>query len=127
MQAVKSNIRKVAVSCNNCGSSDSELVTDGVEHEYDNTTDDVFHVVRCKNCGLVYLNPRPDISELKTIYPDNYYAYELEEKNKSASSRKSALYKIRKNIYVGRLKRVLALCKAGKDFRVMDIGCADGR
>ncbi len=127
MPTVKSNIRKVAVSCNNCGSSEATLVTTGVEHEYENTTDDVFNVVRCNECGLLYLNPRPDVSELKTIYPDNYYAYVLEEKNRSAKSRNSALYKARKAVYVGRLKRVLALCKPSENFRVLDIGCGDGR
>ena len=102
------------------------MVTQGVEHEYDNTTDDVFNVVSCKNCGLYYLNPRPDISELKTIYPDNYYSYQVEEKSKDQRSQNSALYKIRKAIYVGRLIKVLELCNRSK-LRILDVGCGDGR
>src|SRR4029450_1058589 len=78
-RSMKSNIRKVETTCNTCGSTNTEIVTTGSEHEYDNTTDDVFTVVRCTDCGLVYLNPRPDLSELETIYPPNYYAYKIEE------------------------------------------------
>ena len=59
MPTVKSNIRKVAVSCNNCGSSEAKLVTTGVEHEYENTTDDVFNVVRCNECGLLLSESAP--------------------------------------------------------------------
>lgn len=127
MALVKSNIRKVEVSCNNCGSTESVLITKGIEHEYDNTTDDVFNVVRCNKCGLFYLNPRPDISELKTIYPDSYYAYVLEDKNKGAANKNSALAKARKNVYVSRLKKVLGLCKPVETYRVLDVGCGDGR
>ena len=80
MPSVKSNISKVSVVCNNCGSSELTRVTEGAEHEYENTTDDVFRIVCCSNCGLFYLNPRPAVSELRTIYPENYYAYVLEKK-----------------------------------------------
>ncbi len=72
---MKSGIKKVETSCNFCGGSDRKLITTGREHEYDNTTSDVFNVVKCTGCGLVYLNPRPDVSELSTIYPPNYYSY----------------------------------------------------
>lgn len=32
-------------------------------------------MVQCLDCTNVYLNPRPTKSELATIYPPNYYAY----------------------------------------------------
>ncbi len=44
------------------------------EHEYDNTTDDSFPFFDCLGCGCWYLNPRPAVSTLDIIYPDNYYA-----------------------------------------------------
>src|SRR5438309_750893 len=109
MQKLKSGIKKVHVRCNSCGSDDADFVTHGVEHEYDNTTDDVFDVVRCKNCGLFYLNPRPDVCELKTIYPDNYYAYHLQDKNVEAENTTSLLYRARKFVYLSRLEKSLAL------------------
>jgi 2-polyprenyl-3-methyl-5-hydroxy-6-metoxy-1,4-benzoquinol methylase len=127
MHTMKSDIKKVEVSCNSCGSSRAEFVTHGVEHEYDNTTDDIFNVVKCCDCGLWYLNPRPDVCELKTIYPDNYYAYHLQEKNVETQNTSSLLYRARKFVYLSRLEQSLALCRKQGELKVLDIGCADGR
>jgi len=124
---MKTAIKKVDVSCNNCGSTDFSLVTQGAEHEYKNTTSDVFCVVKCKNCSLVYLNPRPDVSELPTIYPNEYYAYHLASKNVEKENTSSLLYRARRHVYLSRLEKALALCAYQGDLRVLDIGCADGR
>jgi SAM-dependent methyltransferase len=123
--AMKTAIKKVEVSCNNCGSNASTLVTEGVEHEYKNTTSDTFRVVKCKDCGLVYLNPRPDISELPTIYPSDYYAYHLSEKAQENTD--SLLYKARRHVYLSRLEKALSMCGRKESLKVLDIGCADGR
>ncbi len=121
---MKSNIKKVETSCNNCGSTSTEFVTAGCEHEYDNTTDDVFTVVRCRQCGLVYLNPRPDVSELPTIYPPNYYAYSIED-SYDEGQRGNLYYKLRYSMILAGLEHCLSLVPRGK-IRVLDIGCADG-
>lgn len=123
---MKSNIRKVETSCNNCGSTRADLVTTGSEHEYSNTTDDVFTVVRCLDCGLCYLNPRPDVSELSTIYPPNYYAYNLES-GYDDSQRENVYYKLRYAAILKGLEGCLSfLPKSEGPVRVLDIGCADG-
>jgi SAM-dependent methyltransferase len=31
-----------------------------------------FHITRCRNCGLVFLNPRPTLTEIKNFYPSGY-------------------------------------------------------
>lgn len=121
---MKSNIKTVETTCNNCGSTSTEFVTTGVEHEYNNTTDDIFTVVRCTSCGLVYLNPRPDISELPTIYPPNYYAYAIEE-SYDESQRGNFYYKLRYSMILSGLEYILSLVPQGK-VKVLDIGCADG-
>ncbi|WP_447984343.1 class I SAM-dependent methyltransferase [Nitrospira sp. Nam74] len=36
-------------------------------------TDEVFTIVRCDGCGLLYLNPRPTADEIHTYYPPQYY------------------------------------------------------
>ncbi len=124
---MKSNIKKVVVPCNNCGSADSEVVTVGTEHEYDNTTSDEFTVVKCKRCNLCYLNPRPDVSELGTIYPTEYYAYHLQTKNVESENQDSLLYRARKFVYLNRLEEALSHCHSEAELKVLDIGCADGR
>jgi 2-polyprenyl-3-methyl-5-hydroxy-6-metoxy-1,4-benzoquinol methylase len=39
-------------------------------------TKDKFNLVKCKDCGLVYLNPRPTIDEIGRYYPDKEYFLE---------------------------------------------------
>lgn len=121
----------MAVACYNCSSRSYEQVTQGVDHEYKNTTDDVFNVVKCSQCGLFYLNPRPDLSELSTIYPPDYYAYHLQKEAKKAENTSSLLYRARRHVYVNRLEEALGQCARATGnndvLKVLDIGCADGR
>ena len=63
--------------CPLCDSPRKHALYEVQEHEYDNTTSEEFRFVRCANCGVVRLNPRPDVSELGRIYPPDYYAYNL--------------------------------------------------
>lgn len=123
----KSNIRKVNGTCNLCGGFRRTLVTKGQEHEYTNTTDDQFTLVRCSDCGLVYMDPRPDVSELATIYPPNYYSYNQDSLRKTAKPG-SLLMKIRYNGFRAKINRSLQLVgkKATESVRVLDIGCGDG-
>ena len=36
------------------------------------TTDEIFHLVRCRQCGHLYLNPRPDVAHLDRYYAADY-------------------------------------------------------
>lgn len=136
--------------CNLCNADDYQLVTTGREHEYDNTTADDFNVVRCKKCGLVYLNPRPDIDELSTIYPVNYYSYNQKALRDQANPN-SILHQLRYKGFQAKIQKSLSLCKAeigsvkggsserestesgptesramDQHWSVLDIGCGDG-
>lgn len=123
---MKSEIKKVPVTaCNCCGSRRQEPVTTGREHEYDNTTDDLFTVVRCPDCGLCYLNPRPDISELGTIYPPNYYSYN-QQKLKEEANPNSLLQRIRYQGFRAKIRQGLSLAPRHEPVTVLDIGCGDG-
>lgn len=59
------------VSCNLCGSAQSSLQYEGRDLVY-RSAEDKFKIVKCQNCGLVYLNPRPEVRELGQYYPDSY-------------------------------------------------------
>jgi len=122
---MKSNIAKVESGCNLCGSTEREAVTTGREHEYDNTTNDVFTVVRCAKCQLYYLYPRPDLSELNTIYPPNYYSYG-QQKLKEEANPHSILHKIRYRGFVAKIHKALSLAPRHDPVTVLDIGCGDG-
>jgi SAM-dependent methyltransferase len=126
---VKSNIAKVQVTCHVCNSSDQKLIARGREHEYTTTTDDVFSVVKCRKCGLLFLNPRPAESELATIYPDEYPAF-VEEK---APTHQSALSKLTQTFidklgYPTRVRTALKYIPEAKGpLKILDVGCGAGR
>src|ERR1700758_853641 len=109
-------IRTVDVPCTNCGAQDDTRICSGREHEYDNTTQELFHVVRCNRCGLVRLNPRPDVSELSTIYPTNYYAYNLvslESARAEQTRKRSVVQDIKRRMYQRRLSQILRQARFG--------------
>lgn len=66
------------VSCNLCGSTNSRMIAQGLDFEY-RTVNDSFTFVQCKDCNLVYLNPRPASTELGVIYPPDYGPYHFDE------------------------------------------------
>ena len=75
-------------------------------------------MMRCNSCGLIYLNPRPVISEFKKIYPPTYHAYDFSENNFGFP------YKVRSKIERWRL---LNDCSRLPDnARILDVGCGDG-
>ena len=107
----------VSVKCCICDVDDAEPVAVGEDFEY-RTSPDTFLVVRCHQCGLVYHNPRPAMTELSRIYPPDYHAYEFSEE------RFGFVYKVRRKL---ESRRVLSACKGlGDNARIIDVGCGDG-
>lgn len=58
--------------CNLCGSNNLGKVFNAVDY----ITGELHGVIRCKECGLVFVNPQPDIKEIGRFYPDIYYGME---------------------------------------------------
>jgi SAM-dependent methyltransferase len=107
----------VPVRCCICGVDDADPIAVGEDFEY-RTSPDSFLAVRCRRCGLVYLNPRPDNCELDRIYPIDYHAFNFSE------GQFGFVYKVRRRLEA---KRLLSCCRAlGPEARILDIGCGDG-
>lgn len=115
-----------SVVCDNCGSSSYTVVSEGRDHEYPHTATGTFRIVRCA-CGLLYLNPRPATSELDTIYPPDYYAYQIVEQRLRRGNG-SLLGRFMERRAVGRWRRWADLVPPREDRRrrMLDIGCGDG-
>lgn len=60
------------VACLLCGSGDDEPVVRQRDFSTDES-DEMFTVVRCRSCGLQYLNPRPTLAGIGRFYPPRYY------------------------------------------------------
>lgn len=105
------------VNCCICETDDAEPVAVGEDFEY-GTSPDTFLAMRCRSCGLVYLNPRPSLNEVEQIYPANYHAFEFSEEQFGL------VYKVRRRLEA---RRALSWCRQLSDTaRIIDVGCGDG-
>ncbi len=105
------------VACCVCETDDAMPVGVGEDFEY-RTSADTFLAMQCNSCGLVYLNPRPAVSEFERIYPENYHAFDFSEADFGF------VHKVRSRLEA---KRLLTLCQdLPDDARILDVGCGDG-
>lgn len=110
-------LRLVHQACRLCGLEDGEPVAVGEDFEY-RVSRDSFVAMRCRHCGLIYLNPRPSVEELDRIYPPTYHAYEFTAENFGLAHRVRCRLEAR---------RVLSYCqRLGASARILDVGCGDG-
>lgn len=112
----KVNLKVDFVDCCICEHSTAKVIGCGEDYEY-HTSDDLFYALQCDSCSLVYLNPRPSVSEFQTIYPSNYHAFDFSPK------KFGFVYKVRARLEANRaLKRCASL---GNGARILDVGCGD--
>ena len=121
---LKSGLRTVRVGCNQCGSDRSRSVARGTDREFATTTDS-FTVVKCTECGLLYLNPRPDVSELDTIYPASYQCYNIRADD-DGIDRRSWVTRLRHRLYSRRFRHPLRHLADRRTIDLLDVGCGDG-
>lgn len=91
------------VSCNLCQSDKGKLVL--VENS--------FRILRCPNCGLVYVSPRPKKEDLGEFY-NKYFPEESED-----------LWK-KQMLYVFKKEGLYWIKKNKKKAKVLDVGCGYG-
>ena len=107
----------VEVDCCICETRDAKPIGTGKDFEY-NPGSDTFQAVQCNTCSLVYLNPRPAITEFEKIYPPTYHAFDFSPKQYGI------VYKVRSWLEA---KRLLSCCEGlPADARILDVGCGDG-
>jgi 2-polyprenyl-3-methyl-5-hydroxy-6-metoxy-1,4-benzoquinol methylase len=99
-------VKKTA--CNLCGTDNADVLFDGIDrlHGFEGQ----FTYVKCKQCGLVYMNPQLTVEELKNFYPDDYAPHSIN--NKQHKSKLPLPNKI--------------LQKITDQTKVLDVGCGNG-
>jgi SAM-dependent methyltransferase len=112
------------VKCAICGVDDSELFLQAKEAL--GLTSESFTLIRCRRCGLIYLNPQPSFEELEPFYPDHYW---YQKEHRFANKLQELLKKGEEIIItalllpaVNGLKKVV---KPGG--RILDVGCGNGQ
>lgn len=100
------------VACNLCQGDDAVLLFSAVDLNHQ--CPGCFQIVKCRNCGLVYLNPRPGKEKLPQYYPDNYYLPPPPERAPDGQTpEKTGILE----------KRILQYKRPGT---ILDIGCKCG-
>lgn len=112
------NLVKIS-KCNFCKSKLSSI-SSGYDFEY-LTSKKKWFFLKCNNCFIFFLSPRPSNKHLKIIYPKNYYSYNY----------------LKINFFVRYVKKILDLLKVKKilkkktinkkKFSYLDIGCGSGQ
>jgi SAM-dependent methyltransferase len=105
------------VDCPLCDIDRAEAVTEvqdrllGVEGQ--------FALVKCPECGLLYLNPQPTMDEIARYYPAEYDSFVYPNQGHMSWLRRASIdYGLRK-----RRRAVTRYKKAG---RLLEVGCATG-
>jgi SAM-dependent methyltransferase len=105
------------IICNFCESDNYVVLYEGRDrlHELGGP----FRLVKCQQCGLVYLNPRPTREEMRRYYPLDYgpYAQDIEPAGGFLSN---LAYRY------GVAKRCLMITKRKRLGRILDVGCGAG-
>jgi len=102
-------------ACDWCGSLEVEQVFDGPDRL--ENMPGIFHMARCKNCGIFRQNPRLSWVSLQKYYPENYAPYQY------AIPRNHFQDTLRR---YGSWKRLKAIERFQPDGRLLEIGCGTG-
>ena len=127
------------INCELCGSRDRLrfLQRDG------------FQIVRCHHCSLLYVSPRPTEEEIRAYYPEEYYAYLVQQSSGLKKAMESIRLQVKRIVYRRRyypqgmnnlpgklfyslvalvfgvrLRRKLPAKPKG---RLLDVGCGNGQ
>jgi 2-polyprenyl-3-methyl-5-hydroxy-6-metoxy-1,4-benzoquinol methylase len=112
-------------SCCVCGAAAaSDAAARGYDYEY-RTSRRAWVYRRCRECALVYLDPRPAVAELGRIYPPHYYSF-IEGSFDEGKRGNALVAYFRRRLEAGKAREFARLAGPGAK-RVLDVGCGDGR
>jgi SAM-dependent methyltransferase len=114
-------VRLETIRCPVCDSAESQPEFQ-VRDRFQTIPDQLFSIVRCSRCGLLFVNPRPDGESLPAFYQNE--GYDPFVSSRSKVSLKTAAYQTVRKITIRRKagRTVTGLARG----RALDIGCATG-
>ena len=107
------------MSCILCGGSETRLAYMGRDRL--GVASEPFSIVRCQQCGLLFLNPRPTKEEIGSYYPYSEYKDEFAP---AIDDEPSLLRRLNRLYHTEKMCRSLERVKVGG--RLLDVGCATG-
>lgn len=117
----------VNIKCNICQADNYQVLFRSRDRLSKKIDKQLFNLVKCLNCGLIYLNPQPSPEELKKYYPENYEPYI----DKETIFKYSCLSKLLKKIF--NIYRIKSKRQTKNDWPIdksrinyLDFGCGGG-
>ena len=114
---VKPKMMEKITSCDLCG---NDSFTQYLEAKDYFLTNEGFTIVKCDNCGLLFVNPRPSPAEISRYYQSENY---ISHSTKQAGFLNKIYAYIRKKNHVKKYKLIQSYRNSGS---LIDIGCATG-
>lgn len=105
------------VNCNLCGSNDSKLLFYGVDLCH--RAEEKFALVRCTECDLVYVNPRPAAERMGEYYPPWHH-----QRVPARPIEETTIWGIPFDEAMAIKSRLIR--KWSSPGRLLDVGCGDG-
>lgn len=106
--------------CNLCGSNNADLIID-LRRSKDSRVRQ-YRIVQCKQCGLIYLNPRPSKEKMASFYPENYLPF----KKASIEEEDSSLLKWARRQKYNKMSRTIKAFFKDEPGALLDVGCSTG-
>ena len=103
--------------CNVCGKNRFSNYLQGRDYFL---TQEKFTIVRCDECGFLFVNPRPDIDEISKYYKSEEY---ISHSNTKKGALNKVYHIIRKKNHQKKLHLISSYKHSGT---ILDIGCATG-
>jgi len=113
------NLELGHTNCAVCGCDNAEVIATGEDYLH-NTTTQSYSFVKCNECGHIYLNKRPLLTEISRLYPSSYATY-----TKKFARPNSILSMVKDYVLLGRFKSFSSTLP--NDVCLLDIGCGDTR
>jgi 2-polyprenyl-3-methyl-5-hydroxy-6-metoxy-1,4-benzoquinol methylase len=108
------------IKCNSCGADDAKFIL-RAKRRHDSKGEKFFKLTKCRNCELVYLNPRPEREEIKDYYPPSYHS---RAQSKIVDIEKTEIWGIPWREAMQ--KKAAPILRYKKSGRILDVGCGDG-
>lgn len=124
------------VDCNFCGNSDTKLYAkvsymDYLRRRPELETEDdpivrnkklsehKFNLVKCKQCGFVYVNPRLPEKKLSDLYQQEYFSFYSDNASEECKRRQETF-----KVEIAELEKITKKLRLGK--KILDVGCGGG-
>ena len=104
--------------CDNCSSADFIFLHPGRDRLHELKGE--FSVVKCKQCGLIAVQPKLSLEEVSVYYPTDYISFPI-----AAVDENSLLKKLDSKHGINRRCKVI-IERAKEPGRILDVGCATG-